>query len=256
MTARPDARRESASLILLRHGESVWNREGRFTGWMDVGLTDRGIAQAQRAGTLLTEHGVQLDTCHTSVLKRAIKTLWIVLETLDRMWLPVQKTWRLNERHYGALQGLSKVEVGVALGEAQVHLWRRGFADRPPPLDEKDERFPGRDPRYAGVDPAQLPRAESLKDTMERVLPYWHGTLAPELRAGHQPLICAHGNSLRALIKHLDHIADDAIPAVEIPTGTPLVYELDQHLEPVRRFYLAHAPGAAGPGGEATAEVD
>jgi 2,3-bisphosphoglycerate-dependent phosphoglycerate mutase len=237
-------------LVLLRHGESVWNREKRFTGWMDVELTERGAAEARRAGRLLAEHGFQFDSCHTSLLKRAIKTLWIALEAMDRMWLPVHLSWRLNERHYGALQGLSKEEVAARLGDAQVFAWRRGFADRPPELEPNDERFPGRDPRYAGIDPEQLPRSESLKDTVERVLPYWREVLAPEIRRGKRLLISAHGNSLRALVKYLDDIPDTEISRLEIPTGEPLVYELDEALKPVRRFYLAQEGRAAAAGSE------
>jgi 2,3-bisphosphoglycerate-dependent phosphoglycerate mutase len=231
----------SVTLVLLRHGESVWNRTGRFTGWIDVGLTEKGETEAVWAGTLLSKHGFGFDACHTSVLKRAIKTLWIVLETMDRMWLPIHSSWRLNERHYGALEGLSKTEVSEKLGEAQASAWRRGFTDRPPALEITDERFPGGDPRYGGLDPEQLPRTESLKDTVERVLPYWHEVLAPELQLGRRLLVTGHGNSLRALVKYLDEIPDDDIPTLEIPTAQPLVYELDERLRPVRHFYLTGA---------------
>jgi 2,3-bisphosphoglycerate-dependent phosphoglycerate mutase len=233
----------SVTLVLLRHGESTWNREERFTGWIDVGLTDRGVAEAVRAGELLSEKRFEFDACHTSLLKRAIKTLWVVLETMDRMWLPVHASWRLNERHYGALQGLSRAQVAAELGEAQVLAWRRGFADRPPALAITDPSFPGNDPRYAALGPGQLPRSESLKDTVERVLQYWHEAIAPDLLRGRRLLISGHGNSLRALVKFLDDISDYEIAALEIPTGEPLVYELDERLKPIRRFYLKDAPG-------------
>lgn len=215
------------TLLLLRHGESVWNREGRFTGWTDIGLSERGEAEAIEAGRWLAREGVPFDVCHTSLLKRAIKTLWLVLEATDRMWVPVSTTWRLNERHYGALQGLDKAETAARFGDAQVFAWRRSFRERPPALDAGDPRFPGHDPRYTGLDPSQLPATESLADTIERVLPYWHETIAPQLAEGRTVLISAHGNSLRALVKYLERISDDDIPKLEIPTGVPIVYELD-----------------------------
>ena len=226
------------TLVLLRHGESVWNKENRFTGWTDVGLSEKGFDEAQTAGRRLREAGFTFDLCHTSVLKRAIKTLWLALEELDLMHLPVHNHWRLNERHYGALQGLNKAETAERHSQAQVFLWRRSFDVPPPPLDLTDPRHPSHDPRYAGLDPAQLPRAESLKDTIIRVLPCWNETIAPDITSGSRILISAHGNSLRALVKHLDSISDEEIPTLEIPTGVPLVYELDAALKPIRHFYL------------------
>jgi 2,3-bisphosphoglycerate-dependent phosphoglycerate mutase len=230
------------NLVLLRHGESLWNREGRFTGWTDVDLSERGVAESATAASLLLRAGFDFDLCFTSVLKRAIKTLYSVLEPMDRLWLPTAKHWRLNERHYGALQGLNKQETAKRLGADQVAQWRRGYAVRPPPLDAADERFPGGDRRYAELG-GELPRGESLKDTMERTLPYWTGHIAPAVRNGSRVLIVAHGNSLRGLVKHLDGIADDDTPHLEIPTGVPLVYELDPDLHPLRHYYL----GAAAP---------
>lgn len=225
-------------LVLLRHGESVWNKENRFTGWTDVGLSEQGAAEAKEAGRLLLDRGFAFDLCFTSYLKRAIKTLWIVLEEMDLMWLPIHHHWRLNERHYGALQGLNKKETAEKVGEEQVHLWRRSYDVPPPALAPDDERWPGRDPRYAGLSPTAIPRTESLKDTIERVLPYWREVIVPELKMGKRVLISAHGNSLRGLVKHLDDIADDEIPGVEIPTGRPLVYELDGELKVLQRYYL------------------
>jgi 2,3-bisphosphoglycerate-dependent phosphoglycerate mutase len=225
-------------LILLRHGESVWNRQNVFTGWSDVDLSTAGIEEARRAARTLMDRGFRPDLCYTSYLKRAIRTLWIVLDDMDLMWLPVYRSWRLNERHYGALQGLNKAETAEREGEEQVHIWRRSYDVRPPALSEADERFPGRDSRYAALEPHELPRTESLADTVERVLPYWHEAIAPELRAGREILISAHGNSLRGLIKYLDNIADDQIPTVEIPTGVPLIYELAKDLKPSRSYYL------------------
>ena len=226
------------TLVLLRHGESAWNKENRFTGWTDVGLSEKGFDEAQTAGRRLREAGFTFDLCHTSVLKRAIKTLWLALEELDLMYLPVHNHWRLNERHYGALQGLDKAETAERHSKEQVFLWRRSFDVPPPPLDLTDPRHPSHDPRYAGLDPAQLPRAESLKDTIIRVLPCWNETIAPDITSGRRILISAHGNSLRALVKHLDSISDAEIPTLEIPTGVPLVYELDAALEPVKHYYL------------------
>lgn len=225
-------------LVLLRHGQSVWNRDDRFTGWTDVGLSKQGVAEAERSAGLLQKSGFQFDLCYTSYLKRAIKTLWIVLELMDLMWLPVRNSWRLNERHYGALQGLNKAETAARVGKEQVHLWRRSFDVRPPALTVDDERWPGRDPRYAGLAPAEVPGTESLQDTIQRVLPYWHEVIVPELRQGRRVLISAHGNSLRGLVKYLDKISDADIPGVEIPTGQPLIYELDDRLEVEKRYYL------------------
>jgi 2,3-bisphosphoglycerate-dependent phosphoglycerate mutase len=222
-------------LVLLRHGESVWNSENRFTGWTDVDLSPRGIEEAGAAGRLLKKEGYRFDVAFTSVLKRAIRTLWIALEELDALWLPEEKTWRLNERHYGALQGLNKAEMAAKFGEQQVLVWRRSYDTPPPELDPKDPRYEGSDPRYAGVD---VPRTECLKDTVARVLPYWKGTLAPAIRSGRRVLVAAHGNSLRALVKYLDGISDEAIVGLNIPTGIPLVYELDDSLKPRTHFYL------------------
>jgi 2,3-bisphosphoglycerate-dependent phosphoglycerate mutase len=225
-------------LVLLRHGESTWNQENRFTGWTDVDLSERGVEEARGAGRALRREGYGFDAAYTSVLKRAIRTLWIVLDELDLMWIPVHRSWRCNERHYGALQGLNKAETASQFGEQQVHVWRRSYDVRPPALDPGDARHPGRDPRYRDVDPAELPATESLCDTVSRFLPYWRETLAPAIRAGRRVLLCAHGNSLRALVKHLDGISDEDIAALNIPTGIPLVYELDEGLRPVRHFYL------------------
>lgn len=226
------------TLVLLRHGESVWNRDNRFTGWTDVGLSEKGVAEAQTAGRRLREAGFGFDLCHTSVLKRAIKTLWLALEELDLMYLPVHNHWRLNERHYGALQGLNKAETAQRHGKEQVFQWRRSFNVPPPALELTDARHPSNDPRYAGLDPSLLPCTESLKDTIARVLPCWDETIAPDIDCGRRVLISAHGNSLRALVKHLDAISDEEISRVEIPTGVPLVYELDDTLKPIRHFYL------------------
>jgi 2,3-bisphosphoglycerate-dependent phosphoglycerate mutase len=225
-------------LVLIRHGESVWNQENRFTGWTDVDLSDRGRAEALRAGQLLKAQGLDFDVAYTSVLKRAIRTLWIVLDEMDLMWLPVHNSWRLNERHYGALQGLNKAETASKFGEAQVKVWRRSYDTPPPALEKSDSRYPGHDPRYAGLSPEELPVTESLKDTVARFLPFWHDTLAPAVRAGRRVLVAAHGNSIRAMVKHLDGLSDDAIVGVNIPTGIPLVYELDAELRPIRHYYL------------------
>jgi len=227
-----------AKLLLLRHGESTWNRENRFTGWTDVDLAPSGIEEARNAARALKADGYDFDIAYTSVLKRAIRTLWITLDELDRMWLPVEKSWRLNERHYGALQGLSKAEMAAKFGEAQVLTWRRSYDIAPPALDRTDERYEGKDARYAGV---SVPRTECLKDTVARVLPYWNATIAPAVRAGKRVLIAAHGNSLRALVKHLDAIGDAEIVGLNIPTGIPLVYELDDALRPRKHFYLGDA---------------
>jgi 2,3-bisphosphoglycerate-dependent phosphoglycerate mutase len=230
-------------LVLLRHGQSTWNRENRFTGWTDVGLSELGVAEAEEAARLLLRHGLVFDLCFTSYLKRAIKTLWIVLEGMDLMWLPVHNHWRLNERHYGALQGLNKEETAQQAGPEQVHLWRRSFDVPPPALDSNDERHPRFDPRYIDLSPEELPATESLRATIARVLPYWQSAIVPELKQGKRVLIAAHGNSLRGLVKHLDQIADEDIPGVEIPTGKPLVYELDGELQVVERYYLEEKIG-------------
>lgn len=225
-------------LVLIRHGESTWNKENRFTGWTDVDLSDKGREEARLAGQVLKQRGFDFAAAYVSVLKRAIRTLWIVQEEMDLMWLPVHISWRLNERHYGALQGLNKSETAAKFGEEQVRIWRRSYDIPPPPLEPTDERHAGRDPRYAGLAPGELPRTECLKDTVERVLPYWHSTLAPAVRAGRPILVAAHGNTIRALVKYLDGISDADIVGVNIPTGIPLVYDLDAELRPQRREYL------------------
>ena len=225
-------------LVLLRHGESTWNKENRFTGWTDVDLSERGREEAQEAGRLLKEGGFVFDRAYTSVLKRAIRTQDFVLDALDLLWIPVTKNWRLNERHYGALQGLNKAETTAQHGEAQVKIWRRSYDIPPPPLDLADKRHPSHDPRYAALDPKDLPRTESLKDTVERFLPYWHGTIAPAIASNARVLITAHGNSLRALVKFLDRVSNEAIVELNIPTGSPLVYELDEELRPIKHYYL------------------
>ena len=232
-------------LVLLRHGESLWNEADRFTGWTDVGLTPRGIEEAVAAGQRLCQAGFVFDVAYTSVLKRAIKTLWLVLETMDLMWIPVYASWRLNERHYGALQGLDKAEVAAQYGEEQTTLWRRSYDVRPPALPPGDPRDPGTDRRYAALRPEALPRTESLRDTTARLLPYWHDAIAPALRRRERVLIVAHGNSLRALVKYLDDIPDAEVSALYIPTGVPLVYTLADDLSPLRRDYL-EAPAALG----------
>jgi 2,3-bisphosphoglycerate-dependent phosphoglycerate mutase len=225
-------------LVLLRHGQSVWNEENRFTGWVDVPLSPLGLKEAVEAGRQLRAQGFEFDVAYTSLLKRAIKTLWIVLEELDAMWLPVQRSWRLNERMYGALQGLNKAETAAQHGDEQVKIWRRSYATPPPPLGQADPYWPGRDRRYAGLAPGELPASESLQDTFERFLPHWRGHIEPALRAGQRVLIVAHGNSLRALIKHLDAVSDADIVELTIPTGIPLVYELDADLKPLSHYYL------------------
>jgi 2,3-bisphosphoglycerate-dependent phosphoglycerate mutase len=227
-------------IVLFRHGESTWNQENRFTGWTDVDLTEKGCAEARRAGQLLKAEGYDFDIAHTSVLKRAIRTLWLALEEMDRLWLPVEKSWRLNERHYGALTGLNKAETAARHGDKQVLIWRRAYDIAPPPLEPNDERFAGHDPRYAGLAPSELPLTECLKDTVARVVPYWEQVIAPQVRAGKRVVVAAHGNSLRALIKYLDGISDEAIVELNVPTGQPLVYELDQNLKPLRHFYLGN----------------
>ena len=229
-------------LVLLRHGESDWNRENRFTGWTDVDLSARGIEEARAAGRLLKAEGYAFDCAFTSVLRRAIRTLWLVLEEMDRMWLPVEKSWRLNERHYGALQGLNKAETAAKFGEAQVLAWRRSYDTPPPALEPGDPRGESADPRYAGV---EVPRTECLKDTVARVLPYWNGAIAPAIRAGKRVLVAAHGNSLRALVKYLDAMSDEQIIQENVPTGIPLLYELDAALKPAARRYLGDAAEVA-----------
>jgi 2,3-bisphosphoglycerate-dependent phosphoglycerate mutase len=238
-------------LVLLRHGESTWNLENRFTGWTDVDLTEQGVREAHQAGRLLREGGYTFDLAHTSVLKRAIRTLWIALDEMDLMWIPVFRSWRLNERHYGALQGLNKRETAEKYGMEQVHIWRRSYATPPPGLDETDERFPGKDPRYAVLKPGEAPRGESLKDTLNRVLPYWHAAIVPDLRKGKKVLIAAHGNSIRALVKYLDMVPEEVITELNIPTGIPLVYELDDRLNAVNHYYLGDSDSVA----KATASV-
>jgi 2,3-bisphosphoglycerate-dependent phosphoglycerate mutase len=233
------------TLVLLRHGESTWNRENLFTGWTDVDLSDRGREEAREAGRLLKEGGFVFDVAFTSVLKRAIRTLDIVLDALDLMWIPVAKHWRLNERHYGALQGLNKAETAARYGEAQTKIWRRSYDIPPPPLSPDDERHPSRDPRYGSLAPDELPLTESLKDTVARFLPFWHAPIAPAIRSGQRVLIAAHGNSLRALVKYLDHISDADIVERNIPTGIPLVYELGDDLTPIRSGYLGDPAAAA-----------
>jgi 2,3-bisphosphoglycerate-dependent phosphoglycerate mutase len=236
---------------LLRHGESDWNRENRFTGWTDVDLSERGLAEAREAGRLLAEGGYLFDLAYTSVLKRAIRTLWITLDALDQMWIPVAADWRLNERHYGALQGLNKAETTAKHGEAQVKIWRRSYDIAPPALTIDDPRHPSRDPKYAGLSSQDLPLTESLKDTVARVVPYWSDVIAPSMRAGKRVVIAAHGNSLRALVKYLDDLSESAIVELNIPTGIPLVYELNDDLKPLRHYYLGDAAAAA----EAAARV-
>jgi 2,3-bisphosphoglycerate-dependent phosphoglycerate mutase len=235
---RMQGRQAMKTIVLLRHGESAWNRENRFTGWTDVGLTDRGTAEATAAGVALKTAGYTFDVAYTSVLKRAIKTLWLVMEEMDLMWIPVHRSWRLNERHYGALQGLNKAETAEKHGMEQVHIWRRSYNIRPPVLTADDPRYPGHDPRYAGLSKEELPLTECLKDTVARFLPYWIRTVAPEVQNGKRVLIVAHGNSLRALVKYLDNVADDDIVDLNIPTGIPLVYELEDDLTPTRHYYL------------------
>jgi len=228
-------------LVLLRHGESIWNLEDRFTGWTDVDLSARGIAEAKEAGKSLRDEGYSFDVAFTSVLKRAIRTLWLVLDEMDLMWIPVHRSWRLNERHYGALQGLNKAEMALKMGEEQVHMWRRGYDIRPPALEKADARYPGNDPKYRGLSENELPVTESLKDTVARFMPYWNEVLAPILKSGKHVIVSAHGNSLRALVKYLDKIGDDEIINLNIPTGIPLVYELNERLKPLNHYYLGDA---------------
>lgn len=228
-------------LVLVRHGESQWNQENRFTGWYDVDLSDKGQEEAKAAGQLLKKEGFHFDFAYTSVLKRAIHTLWNVLDQLDQAWLPVEKSWRLNERHYGALQGLNKAETAEKYGDEQVKQWRRGFAVTPPELEPEDPRFPGQDPRYAGLTAQQLPTTESLALTIERVIPYWNQSILPRIKSGEKVIIAAHGNSLRALVKYLDNLSEEEILELNIPTGVPLVYEFDENFKPLKRYYLGDA---------------
>ena len=227
-------------LVLVRHGESTWNKENRFTGWTDVDLSEKGRDEAKKAGQILKEQGYIFDVAYTSVLKRAIRTLWIVMDEMDLMWIPVYRSWRLNERHYGALQGLNKAETAAKYGEQQVFTWRRSYDIQPPALTKEDERYPGYDPRYKELAPRDIPLTESLKDTVARFMPYWHETLAPGLKSGKKMIIAAHGNSLRALVKYLDNIPDADIVGMNIPTGIPLVYELDDNLRPTNHYYLGN----------------
>ncbi len=226
------------TLVLVRHGESIWNKENKFAGWTDVGLSAKGVEEAQEAGRYLKKEGYRFDVAFTSVLSRAIKTLWLILEEMDLMWIPIHNSWRLNERHYGALQGLNKAETVAKFGMEQTQIWRRSYDVPPPPLTKDDPRWPGFDPRYADLKPEELPLTECLKDTVARFLPLWHETIAPTVKAGKRVLIAAHGNSLRALVKYLDNISDQDIVSRNIPTGIPLVYELDGDLKPIRNFYL------------------
>jgi 2,3-bisphosphoglycerate-dependent phosphoglycerate mutase len=225
-------------LVLLRHGESTWNKENRFTGWTDVDLSPKGVEEAQNSGRLLREGGFTFDIAYTSVLKRSIRTLWIVLDELDQMWIPVNLTWRLNERHYGALQGLNKLETALKYGEEQVQIWRRSYNVRPPALTPEDERYPGFDPRYRNLEREDIPLTECLQDTVARFLPYWNETIAPQVKNGQRILIAAHGNSLRALVMYLDNLSEQDVMQLNIPTGVPLVYELEEDLKPIRSYYL------------------
>jgi len=231
-------------IVLLRHGESTWNKENRFTGWTDVDLTEQGLQEAHAAGKLMKESGFVFDLAFSSVLKRAIRTLFIALDEMDRLWIPVQRSWRLNERHYGGLQGLNKSDMAAQYGEAQILQWRRSYDVPPPSLELADERHPRFDARYAGIAPSALPRTECLKDTVARVLPYWEDVIAPEIKAGKSIIIAAHGNSIRALVKYLDKISDDKIVELNIPTGIPLVYELDADLRPIKSYYLGDQEAA------------
>jgi 2,3-bisphosphoglycerate-dependent phosphoglycerate mutase len=245
--ANPDShtRKAMTKLVLLRHGESIWNRENLFTGWTDVDLSDFGKIEARKAGEQLKAEGFTFDVAFTSVLKRAIRTLWIVLDELDLMWIPVEHSWRLNERHYGALQGLNKAQTAAKYGDEQVLVWRRSYDIRPPALEKTDPRYPGGDPRYREIDSADLPVTECLQDTVARFLPYWHQEIVPAVDSGRKVIIAAHGNSLRALVKHLDDISDQDIVGLNIPTGVPLVYELDAQKRPIRHYYLGDAEEVA-----------
>jgi len=225
-------------VVLLRHGESTWNKENRFTGWTDVDLSEKGFVEAKKSGEVLRKEGYTFDIAFTSVLKRAIRTLWITLDELDLMWIPVVRNWRLNERHYGALQGLNKAETAKKYGDDQVKIWRRSYDTQPPALEKNDERYPGNDPRYAILTENELPLTECLKDTVARFMPYWEETIAPTIKSGKKVLIAAHGNSLRALVKYLDNVSEEEIVGLNIPTGIPLVYELDDDLKPIKHYYL------------------
>lgn len=225
-------------IVLIRHGESDWNKQNRFTGWTDVDLSEKGLGEAKKAGKYLKENGFIFDVAYTSLQKRAIKTLWLTLEEMDLMWIPVNRTWKLNERHYGALQGLNKAETAKKYGDEQVLIWRRSYDTPPPALEKSDERYPGHDPRYSELSESELPLTECLKDTVERFLPYWHETITPNIKAGKKVIIVAHGNSLRALVKYLDNISEKDIVNLNIPTGMPLVYELDDTLKPLKNYYL------------------
>jgi 2,3-bisphosphoglycerate-dependent phosphoglycerate mutase len=240
-------------LVLLRHGESTWNKENLFTGWTDVDLSEKGVQEAHEGGKVLLKEGYTFDIAYTSVLKRAIRTLWIALDEMDLMWIPIYNSWRLNERHYGALQGLNKAQTAEKYGEAQVKIWRRSYDIQPPALTPDDERYPGRDPRYADLRPEEVPFTECLKDTVARTLPYWHETIAPTVRSGKRVIVAAHGNSLRGLVKYLDNIPDHDIVELNIPTGIPLVYELDDDLKPIRHYYLGD-PEAIARAAKAVAE--
>ena len=241
-------------LVLLRHGFSTWNKENRFTGWTDVDLADEGRQEAAEAGRLLKDGGYVFDIAYTSVLKRAIRTLWIALDVLDLMWIPVEKNWRLNERHYGALQGLNKAETAARFGDEQIKIWRRSYSTPPPELALDDPRHPSHDQRYRSLTPSELPQTESLKDTVARFLPYWHDTIAPAIKSGKRVLIAAHGNSLRALVKYLDHMSEQEIVELNIPTGIPLVYELDDDLKPIRHYYLGDPEAAAAAAAKVAAQ--
>ena len=234
----------TTKLVLVRHGHSLWNQENRFTGWKDVDLAEQGKEEARRAGELLREAGFEFDVAYTSVLKRAIRTLWSIQDVMDRMWVPVIRSWRLNERHYGALQGLNKAETAAKYGDEQVLIWRRSYDIPPPPMERDDERYAGKLPQYQGLDEKDIPLSESLKDTLARVLPYWDAEIKPQVQAGKQVLIVAHGNSLRALIKHLSNVSEEEIVKLNVPTGIPLVYELDDDLKPIRDYYLGDAEEA------------
>ena len=225
-------------VVLLRHGESTWNKENKFTGWTDVDLSEKGLKEATEAGKLLKKEGYTFDLAYTSVLKRAIRTLWITQDEMDLMWIPVVRSWRLNERHYGALQGLNKAETAEKYGDEQVKIWRRSYSTQPPALEKNDERYPGSDPRYADLTEDELPLTECLKDTVARFVPYWENTIAPSIKEGKKVIIAAHGNSLRALVKYLDNISEEEIVGLNIPTGIPLVYELDKNLNSVKSYYL------------------
>ena len=232
-------------IVLIRHGESEWNKENRFTGWQDVPLSEKGLAEAKAAGALLKKEGYVFDKAFTSVLRRAIKTLWAVLEETDLMWIPVEKSWRLNERHYGALQGLNKADTAAKYGDAQVKIWRRSYATRPPLLEKSDERWPGRESRYASLSAEELPLGECLADTVSRVVPYWEKAIVPDVKDGRRVIVAAHGNSIRALVKYLDDVSEKDILEINIPTGVPLVYELGDDMEPIRHYYLGDAEAIA-----------